>query len=198
MKCKEIEKRLSDMIDGELSERKKKEVKDHLQECPLCHAYQEHLEKIQTIVKELDYGKVPPTYWEEFPSRIKDRISSLKLRQRERSPFAWGWRWAWVSAVLILVISISLYVTYFHSRAGQEVHVFSFEDSLAQVFQEIGENSELEDIFDTIILASIEESLGEVEGEIVPGWESLFFPEEELTEEELIYLDSEIKKEIKS
>lgn len=198
MKCKKIEKWLSDLVDGELSDRKKKDVESHLQECRLCRSYLERLERIQTTAKKLDYGRVTPTYWEEFPSRIKDRISSLKPRQKERSPFAWSWRWAWVSAALILVIFIGLYTFYFQTRAGQEVYVFSFEDSLAQIFQEIGENSEMADIFNTIILESIRESLGETEGGIVPGFEDLTFPEDDLTEEELIYLDSEIKKEIKS
>jgi len=198
MKCKEIEKWISDLMDGELSERKRKEVEDHLQECPLCRVYQEKLERIQTTVKEVDSGRVAPDYWEEFPSRIKDRISSLKPRQRERSPFAWGWKWAWVGAALILVVFMGLYLIHFQPRAEQEVYVFSFEDALAQVFQEIGENSELAALFNTVILASIEETLGEIEREIVPGWEGWSFPEEELTEEELIQLDSEIKKEIKS
>jgi len=198
MKCKKIEKWLSDLVDGELSERKRKEVESHLQKCSLCRSYQEQLERTQTTAKELDYRSVPPDYWEEFPSRIKDKISSLRPRQRERSPFAWGWKWAWVGAGLILVIFIGLYIFYFQTRAGQEVYVFSFEDSVAQVFREIGENSELADIFNTIILESIGESLGETEGEIVPGFEDLFFPEDELREEELIFLDSVIKKDIKS
>ena len=198
MKCKEIEKRLSDLIDGELSERTRKKVEGHLQECSRCRAYQEKLESIQTTVKEEDSGRVAPDYWEEFPCRIKDRILSLRPRQKERSPFAWSWRWAWVGAALILVFFIGLYLTYFQARSGQEAYVFSFEDSLAQVFQEIGENSELAGLFNTVILASIEETLGETEREVIPGLESLSFPEEELTEEELIYLDSEIKKEIKS
>ena len=198
MKCKEIEKWISDLMDGELSERKRKEVEDHLQECPLCRVYQEKLERIQTTVKEVDSGRVAPDYWEEFPSRIKDRISSLKPRQRERSPFAWGWKWAWVGAALILVVFMGLYLIHFQPRAEQEVYVFSFEDALAQVFQEIGENPELAGLFNTVILASIEETLGDTEWELVPSLESLSFPEEELTEEELIHLDSEIKKEIKS
>jgi len=198
MKCKEIEKWLSDMIDGELSEKKRKKVEGHLQKCSLCRAYQEQLERIQTTGKEVDYGRVAPDYWEGFPARIKARISSFRPRQRERSPFAWVWRWAWVGAALILVIFIGLYFAYFQARGGQDVYVFSFEDSMAQVFQEIGENSELADLFNTVILASIEELLGETEGEIIPVLETLSFPEEELTEEELIYLDSEFKNEIKS
>jgi len=198
MKCKRIEKWLSDMIDGKLPERKRKKVEVHLQECSLCHAYSEQLERIQTTVKELDYGEVAPDYWEEFPSRIKARISSLRPRQRESSSFAWGWRWAWVGAGLVLVIFIGLYMLYFQARPGQEVYVFSFEDSIAQVFYEIGDNSELADVFNTVILGSIGESLGETEGEIVPGVEGLSFLEEELTEEELMHLDSEIKKEIES
>jgi hypothetical protein len=198
MKCKEIEKWLSDMIDGELSEKKRKDVEGHLQKCSLCRAYQEQLERIQKTSKEVDYGRVAPDYWEEFPARIKARISSSRPRQRERIPFAWGWRRAWVGAALILIIFIGLYLAYFQTRGGKDVYVFSFEDSMAQVFQEIGENSELADLFNSIILASIEELLGETEEEIIPGLENLSFPGEELTEEELIYLDSEFKKEIKS
>lgn len=198
MKCKKIEKWISDLIDEELSERKRREVEDHLQKCSLCRAYQERLERIQTTVKEVDSSQVPPDYWEEFPSRIKERISASRPRQRERRRFAWGWKWAWVGAALILVVLMGMYLLHFQPRAEREVYVFSFEDSLVQVFQEIGENSELAALFNTVILASIEEMLGETDREIVPGLESLYFPEEEFTEEELIQLDLEIKKEIKS
>lgn len=198
MKCKKIEKWLSDRIDGESSEKVRKEVEDHLQKCSSCRAYQEQLERIQAAAKEVDYGRVSPEYWEGFPSRIKERLISMRSLPKQRRPFAWDWRWAWIGTGLALAIFIGLCFFSFWGKAGQEVYVFSFEDSMAHVFREIGDNSELAEIFNAIILESIGESFGEIEEEFIPGLESSTFPEEEFWEEELINLDSEINEEIKS
>jgi len=198
MKCKKIEKWISDNIDGELSERNKNKVEEHLQKCSLCRSYRVGLEKIHRTAKNLDSEKVSPDYWKDFPLKIKARLSSLTPEKRKPGPFAPWWKWAWIGAGLILVVFIGLFLFYFKAKPEQEVYVFSYEDSLQRISQEIGSNSELEDIFNLVILASIGESLEESRREIVPDFFDLSSFLEDLTEEELIFLGSEIKKGVKS
>jgi len=198
MKCKKIKKWLSDNIDGELSERKRKKVEEHIQKCLLCRSYRSNLEKIHRVAKNLDYGKVTPDYWENFVSKIKGRISTLEQKERKSGTFALGWRWAWIGAGLSLVVLLGLFLFQFKAKTDQEIYVFSFEDSFEQIYQEIGDNSELEGIFNLMIVESIGESLEEPRSKIGPDIYDLSSFLEEFTDEELIFLDSEIKKEIKS
>ncbi|MFB0565316.1 MAG: anti-sigma factor [Candidatus Aminicenantaceae bacterium] len=198
MKCKKIEKWISDSIDNELSERKREQVENHLQKCSLCRNYKESMERIQSTVKNMDYGKVSPGYWGEFPQKIREKIMSLEVKDRKLRPFALGWKWAVVGAVLAIAVAIGLSIFYPRFKTVQEVYVFSFEDSLEQISQEISGNEELEDIFNLVIMASIREFLDEQE------WENSTYSYDVssfldgLTEEELSLLDLEIKKEIKS
>ncbi|GAH75314.1 unnamed protein product, partial [marine sediment metagenome] len=79
----------------------------------------------------------------------------------------------------------------------QEIYVFSFESSLAKIYQEIGSDQELEQLFNSVILASIGETFGDSGwGERPDFYENLILWEN-LTEEEMRYLESEIKKDNK-
>jgi hypothetical protein len=198
MRCQKIEKWISDSFDRELPERISKKLERHLQKCSSCRSYRKSLEKIHAAAKNLDYGEVSPDYWEVFPSKIQARISSLEPKERKSRIILLGWRWAWVGAALILAIFIGLSILYFQTEPDQEAYVFSLEDSLEQIYGEIGDNPELAELFNLVILDSIAESLGDSERERVPGSSDLSLILEGLTEEELILLDSEIKKEIKS
>ncbi len=82
------------------------------------------------------------------------------------------------------------------SPQPQEMVVVSLENSLASIYQEIGEDSELEELFNSILVESIDEYLEDSEWRERPDvlenpllWESL-------TEEEIKFLESEIKKDI--
>jgi len=198
MKCKKIEKWISDSIDGVLPAKKKEKIEDHLKECSRCRSYREYLEKIQSTTERLEYRKVHPGYWEELPQIVKERITSPEAKERKFVPFAVRWRWAAVGTVLLISVVIGLSIFYPRVTKDQEAYVFSFEDSIEHIFQEISDNEELEEIFNLVIVASIGEFLDEQE------WEEDSFSYdvssylENLSEEELSLLNSEIKKEINS
>lgn len=194
MRHKKIEKLLSNNIDGELPEKKKKIVETHLRKCPSCSSYADNVERIHKKAKSLETLDVPPAYWEEFTSRIKTEISSARQEKLRGAPLFLRWKWAWAGAALLFVIVVGLFLYIIQNKTPQEVYVFSFESSLAKIYQEIGSDQELEQLFNSVILASIGETLEDSGwGERPDFYENLILWEN-LTEEEMRFLESEIKK----
>jgi len=194
---KKIEKLLSNNIDGELPEKKKKILETHLRKCSSCSSYAENVERIHKEAKNLEKLEVPPAYWEEFTSRIKTEISSTQQEKLRGAPLFLRWKWAWAGAASLFVIVVGLFLYIIQNKTPQEVYVFSFERSLAKIYQEIGSDQELEQLFNSVILASIGETLEDSGwGERPDFYENLILWEN-LTEEEMRYLESEIKKDNK-
>lgn len=197
MGCKKIEKWVSINIDGELSEKKKKILETHLKKCSSCRSYAKNIQRINKETKSLEMPEVSSAYWEEFPSRIKTKISSLQPEGKGGVPLFLRWKWAWTAAALIFVIVIGLVLYVTLNKPPQEVYIFSFEKSLAQIYQEIGGDTELEDLFNSAILASLGENIEDSEGVMQPDFyeKSIFW--ENLTEEEMRLIEAEIKKDNK-
>lgn len=197
MRHKKIEKLLSDNIDKELPEKKKKILERHLSKCSLCSLYAENIKRIHKETKSLEKLEGFPVYWEEFTSRIKTEISSAQQEKQRGAPLFLRWKWAWANAVLLFVIVVGLFLYITQDKTPQEEYIFSFENSLAKIYQGIGSNPELEELFNSIISASIGETLEDSGwGDRHDFYENLILWEN-LTEEEMRFLESEIKKDTK-
>lgn len=197
MRCRTIEKWLSDRIDGELSESRIKALESHLERCSSCRSYAAALEIIQDEARSVQKPEVAPFYWEKFTSRLKADLGSKKQGERLERPSVKRWIWAGASAALTLLIVVGLYFILFFEKPMPEMYVFSYEDSLAQIYQEIGRDPELENMFNLVVLASIGESLDESEWQDSAGFQESPLLWENLSEEELKLIESEIKKEEK-
>ncbi len=197
MRCRKIEKLLSDNIDGELSEKKNKILKTHIRKCSLCSLYAENIERLHKQAKNLERLEVSPVYWEEFTSRIKTEISYAQQEKMRGSPLLLRWKWAWAGAALLFVIVVGLFFYLTQNKTPQEAYVFSFESSLVKIYQEIGSDQELEQLFNSVILASIGETLEDSGWDERPDFYENLILWENLTEEEMRYLESEIKKDNK-
>lgn len=198
MNCKKIRKYLSDQMDGRLEEKSQKILKSHLEKCTSCRAYQRSLEKIQMEISSFKKPELAPGYWKDFHFRLKTKLQSLEPEKRTFSPFILGRKWAWTTAAVIVAVALGVFLLFFQAKKSQEIYVFSFEDSLEHIFQEIGDNQELANLFNLVILASIEENLGPSPLETKANLYDDPFFWESLTEEEIDFLESEIKKETKS
>lgn len=197
MRCKKIEKWISDKLDGRLLEGKKKILEAHLRKCASCRSYARNLEMIHKKAQRLEAPTVSPDYWKDFDLRLKTKISSWKQEERRRAPFFLRWRWAWAAAALAFVIAVISFFYLDQINATQEVYVFSFEDAYERIYNEISNDPELEKLFNSVILASVGENL--VDSEMIMDadiYESPFLLED-LTEEEIGFIESEIEKEIK-
>jgi len=197
MRHKKIEKLLSDNIDGELSEKKKKALETHLRNCASCSSYAENIQRIHKEAKSLEKLEASPVRWEEFTSRIKAEIFSAKQEKLRGITLFLRWKWAWAGAALSFVIVAGLFLYLTQNKTPQEPYVFSFESSLARIYQEIGSDQELEELFNSVICASIGETFEDSGwGERPDFYENLILWED-LTEEEMRFLESEIKKDNK-
>lgn len=198
MNCTKIEKWLSDRIDGELSERKTRAIEAHLEKCASCRSYAASLEKIHDEATSLERVEVSPAFWEGFASRLKANLESSRKERKEKRALVLSWNWVWSGAALLAVVAVGLYLLLFQSPQPQEMYVFSLENSLASIYQEIGDDSELEELFNSILVESIDEYLEDSEWKERPDFLENLLLWEGLTEEEIEFLESEIKKDIKS
>lgn len=198
MRCKKIEKLLSDSLDGKLPEKKKEILEEHIERCVSCRSYAKVIKRIHKETESLEMPEVTPSYWEEFSSRLKTKVSLFHPEEKQGKLLFLRWKWVWTGAALIFILAVVSFLYFTQNKAPQEVYVFSFENSFAKIYQEIGNDPELEELFNSLVLASIGEALGDSEGFMPPEfYESTFFLED-LTEEEMEFLESEIKKDSKS
>lgn len=196
MRCQKIERWLSDRIDGELSKEKERLLDDHLEKCDSCRSYAASIAKLQDEAVSIKDAEISPAFWEGFTSKLKADLKSVQQEKKERRPLALGWNWVWSGATLLAVVVIGVYLLFFQSPQPQEMYVFSLENSLARIYQEIGDDSELEELFNSVIMASIGESLEDSEWRERPDFKENILLWEDLTEEEMKFLESEIKKDV--
>jgi hypothetical protein len=160
MRHQKIQKWLSDQCDGELSRKKKRILDAHLERCSFCRSYAAILERIAEETNKIKLPEVSPFYWEDFSSRLKARVSSIPEEKRKGEGFFLRWKWAFATAASLFVLAFGLFLYLAHNKKiAQEDYIFSFENSFSQIREEIGDDSELEDAFNSILSASIDENL---------------------------------------
>jgi len=197
MRCRKMEKWISDKLDGKLSERREAILEVHLRRCASCRSQARNLEKIHKRAQSLEVPEVSPDYWKDFDFRLKAKISSWKQEERRDVPLFLRWKWAWAAAALVFVIAVVSFFYLAQIDATQETYIFSFEDTFERIYNEISSDSELEELFNSIILASIGESFDDSSLLTTPEFYEIHPFLEGLTEEEIDFLESEIKKENK-
>ena len=198
MRCTKIEKWMSDRIDGELSLKKIKALEAHLEKCAACRSYAASVEKIHDEARSMGKQEASSAFWEGFESKLKANLDSPRRQEEEKRPFRLGWNWAWSSAALLVVVSVGLYLLFFMGRPSPEMYVFSLENSLTEIYQEIGDDSELEELFNSIVMASIGESLDDSGWEESPDLFENLLLWEDFTDEEIKLIESESKDDVKS
>ena len=202
MRCKKIEKWISDGMDGKLSAEKRTILESHIVACASCRAYREHLENIQKESQGLLRPERAPAYWQESISRLKAGLgagkgAAAKIKEIRSPSFLSKWTWAWAGAAALVVVAFGLYFILSGPKTSQEIMAFSFEDAITRIDQEIGKNPELEKDLNSVIQDSIFEHIGEINEAANPfHYENPLFLES-LNEEELQALDSAIKDELK-
>ena len=197
MRCEKIKKWISDRLDGELSEERKRILEAHFHRCELCRLYAENLEKIHENAQSLELPQVSPDYWKDFDVKLKAKILSCEQDELRRVPLFLRWKWVLASAALIFVFFISFFYLA-QIKAPQEVYILSFEDTFERIYNEISSDPELEELFNSVILASLGENVDDFFRIIHPEFYETPLFWEGVTEEEMDFLESEIKKDTKS
>lgn len=202
MRCRKIEKWISDGIDGKSSPEKQTILKTHLSECASCRAYRERLETIHKESQALFTPRVAPEHWQESLSRLKAGLEAEEKtgrtsRERWMPAIFPKWRWSWAGAALLLAAALGLYFILSGPNGRQEIMAFSFEDAVNGIEQEIKNNPEFEKYINSFIQDSIHQHVGEISEVANPFHYENFLFLESLNEEELQLLESALKKELK-
>ena len=196
MKCLEFEQWTSDLVDGELPEAKKIILEKHLLGCPSCRAYQKKMETLHEEVLQLDQASAGLEYFQSFSERLGARLASVRPSKRSTVFVNLGWRWTYAAAAVAFVTVMMIFIISPPHRFLQDegLVVTSYEDAIREIYGSIGEDRELEELFNTLLLTSITQEL-----EVPNRHEDFDYSEkinllEVLTEEEMMLLKS-IKSE---
>ena len=195
MSCKKNEKKISDLLDGRLSEKQKSILKNHISRCPSCREYKNQLIMLNSKVKEIEKQLISKDYEREFSNRLKSRLLN---EQQQKHKFPGFEKWAYSAAGFIVVFFLVLYFIVLQpaSFQSEEFYVLSFEDAMGDLFGEINDDAELEELFNAIILASLTEALEGLDGETIPFILDKPLYGDDISEEDLTMLESKIKLEL--
>ena len=197
MSCNQMKRWVSDLLDGRLSEQKKDVLEKHIAQCPSCRTYKGHLEMIRSGASGMGKKKISPQYREEFSNRLRRQLQNLEKEKKQSALFTW--RWIYGTAAAALVISLILLFVVFQPRSSRsdELYAFSIGGTLSEIYSDISTSLELEELFNSLVLASIDEALEDL------SWsEETFILKNPLdrysvTEQDLSRLESKIKEDIK-
>ncbi len=199
MKCKSVEKWISDSLDKDISERKISLIEKHVIRCPSCRAFRENILLLEKEARTIAIAEVKQDYKQEFSLRLKSKILSLEEKENKVAlPFL-KQRWVLVSSAFVLAaIMMSVFLLILPEKVQEmEFYAFSFGDAVEGIYREIGEDIELERAFNSQILAAIDDLLNSSAWTEQQRTEEDFFLWEDLTDEDLEFLESAIKKETK-
>lgn len=198
MSCKKNERKISDLLDGRLSEKQESVLENHISRCPECREYKNQLIILSSKVKEIEKQIISKVYEREFSIRLKNRLLNERQQKKQKNRFPGFEKWAYGGAGFIVVLFLVLYFVVLQPILIQTegYYVLSFEDVIGDLFGEINDDAELEKLFNTMILASLTEALEELDGETIPFIIENPLYGDGLSEEELKILESKIKLEL--
>lgn len=186
-------------MDKDLSERKKILIGKHVKHCPRCRAFRDNILLLEEEAKNIEIAEVSQIYQQQFASRLKSKIMSLEDKEKKEALSFFKQKWVLASSAFIMVAILGAVILLFLARHEQEVEffAFSFSDAIEEVYWEIGDDIELERAFNSQILTSINDLLSPSAWTEIQRVEDDLFLWDDLTDEELQFLESEIKKETK-
>jgi hypothetical protein len=200
MNCHKAEKKISDLLDGRLSERNKGSIEEHLNRCPVCLNYKKHLEVLRSEVKKMERPQITLKDTQDFSFRLKRKLQteSRKSRTWVRRPLNRGWAWGSIGLLVVVFVILYFAVKIPPSAPIEEYFMLSFEDTLSEIYGEIDSDKNLEDLFNSLILVSIDKAMEDLD------WDTddfiLMNPlyRDDITEDELKRIEEGIKKDTDS
>ncbi len=197
MSCKNKKRKISDLLDGRISDKQKSILENHISLCPSCREYKNQLMLLSSKVREREKNEMSKDSAQEFLIRLKRRLLNDQQQKKQKNRFPGFEKWAYSAAGFIVVLFLVLYFVVFQptSIRTEGYYVLSFEDALEDLYGEINNDAELEELFNTIILASLDKVLEELDRETIPFIIENSLYGEDLSEEDLKILESKIKLE---
>jgi len=109
MKCKTHREQIVLYLYGDLTDREKSELENHIKDCTECAADLAYTREVFQILDDTKVKSVPEADWDRCWSAINTDITD-KAKKRERKklfPFP-GWVYAGASLILIFVLGITI------------------------------------------------------------------------------------------
>jgi hypothetical protein len=197
MKCQQSERWLSDSVDGAISKKEKAIIEAHIETCPACRTFRNQIKKINEEAKNLDAPEVSPAQSREFVSRLRSALIEIGKEKNKGVLHVFRNKWVFVPASVILVSLFILIFVFYEKRDFQyeEFSVFSFGNAVEEIYQDMGSDLVLQQAFNSLVSASINEMLITAELDETLNLEDGFLLWEEFSEEGLGNLESQIKKD---
>ena len=139
MKCKKYEEKIILYLYGELGEKERAELENHINECPECSRDFAYTKK---VFKALDKSKekIPEANWEKCWREIDTRAHKKPTLQKSSFFFP---RWAYAAAALLLVFVLGAIIGRFLFFPGQQapgeqaLSPSSIQFTLQEYFEEL-------------------------------------------------------------
>jgi hypothetical protein len=197
MKCQQIERWLSDSVDGAISKKEKAIIEVHIETCHACLAFRNQIQKINEEAKNLDAPEVSPAQSREFVSRLRSALIEIGEEKNKGVLHVFRNKWVFVPASVIMISLFILIFVFYEKRDFQyeEFSVFSFGNAVEEIYQDMGSDLVLQQAFNSLVSASINEMLITAELDETLNLEDGLLLWEEFSEEELGNLESQIKKD---
>jgi hypothetical protein len=197
MKCQQIERWLSDSVDGAISKKEKTIIEAHIETCPACRAFRNQIEKINEEAKNLDAPEVSPAQSREFVSRLRSALIEIGEEKNKGVLHVFRNKWVFVPASVI-IISLFILIFIFYEKGDfqyEEFSVFSFGNAVEEIYQDMGSDLVLQQAFNSLVSTSINEMLITADWDETLNLEDGLLLWEEFSEEGLGNLESQIKKD---
>jgi hypothetical protein len=200
MRCKRIERRISDRLGGTLTEAKARRLDAHLADCPACRAVLRRQERLQGEARALAAPERSRAYWEDSISRLQAKLEAAPAPRPAR-----GWtrafvpspRWAWAEGVTTFAVAAGLFFLVLRGGAPVEFQTLAFEDAYGTLAEQIGDSPDLQSNLDASLQSMIGEHTADLDGEV----HHLLYGHSEfldsLSDEEVQVLDAELSRLLK-
>jgi len=150
MKCTKAQRLISDLLDGELTEKEQNELEAHLNSCYACLEVYRELVLIRTGVSQAESMEPSPRVWEEIKARIQSEVlPGLDRRQQAQvmdkpvsKLFRWfrvprpAFRYAVAAFIFLAFIAGAFYLGRYYQPGTQLTQLASAENATIQKIQE--------------------------------------------------------------
>lgn len=200
MRCKTFEHRISDGLDGRLSDKRRRRLDSHLAGCAKCRAYKSGLEKIQAVSRAPVEAGLSPEDFARSLSRLKTALQTRAGEDFGKSRWAPGFfgpaRWAWTGGAAVLLLAAGLYFWPLRGLAPQDIYLFAETEALASFNLSMAEDPDLAEAMGSAVQSSLIKAGDETRLDVEPliADHTLFV--ESLTDDEVDLLEAVLWEEI--
>ncbi|MBM3298251.1 MAG: zf-HC2 domain-containing protein [Candidatus Aminicenantes bacterium] len=198
MRCADCERWISDALAGALSGKRAEKLAAHLRGCPSCRAFEREARLVQGEAPALAPREAPLGDWQGFGDRLRTRLAgeAPPAGRENAGRSAWSWKWAFAAAPLLLTAAAGLFLLLRPSLRREAHFYLPPEERLSRITFELEDSPELQSAFNLLLDSSLGEDLaGAVTGSGGLDNPLLF---QEVTDEEMVFVLEELKKELKS